>query len=82
MNIRQSNLVNPKLVKILAAVVIGLSVGAVVPPNPAAINAIGTIPGVLLAGTGVIVGAVIYVKVPDLAGAKSCGCTDECSCSN
>ncbi|WP_232703565.1 hypothetical protein [Halobacterium wangiae] len=81
MNIRQSNLITPKLVRILAAVVIGFSIGAVLPPDPAAINALGTLPGVLLAGTGVIVGVVMYVKVPGLLGAKSCGCTGECACA-
>lgn len=82
MNIRQSNLVSAKLVKILAAVVIGLSIGAVLPPNPAAINAIGTIPGILFASAGVLVGAVMYFKVPSFVGAKSCGCTGECGCSD
>lgn len=82
MNVRKNGLVSPKLIKVLAAVVIGLSVGAVLPPNPAAIDAIGTIPGVLVSGAGVIGGAIIYVKAPDLVGAKSCGCTGECGCSN
>jgi hypothetical protein len=82
MNIRQSTLVSPKLVKILAAIVIGLSVGAVLPPNPAAIDALGTIPGVLVAGGGMTVGAVLYTTVPKLVGAESCGCTGDCGCSN
>lgn len=82
MNIRQSNLVSPKLVKVLAAVVIGLSVGAVLPPDSAAIEAMGPIPGFLVAGAGVIVGVVLYTKVPSLVGAKSCGCTGDCGCSN
>ncbi len=81
MNVRQSNLVTPKLVRILAAMVIGFSIGAVLPPDPAAINALGTLPGVLLAGIGVAVGAVMYVRCPGFLGAKRCGCTGACSCS-
>lgn len=82
MNVYLSELINPKYVKIVAAIVIGLSVGSILPPDPAAFDILGVLPGTFVAGTGVIIGAIMYTKLPEIVSSKSCGCTGDCGCAD
>lgn len=67
-----------KLVKLLAAVVVGLGIGTMVPPDPVAVPAVGPVSGLLVGAVGVVVGGVLYTKAP--ASASSCDCDGACDC--
>lgn len=82
MDVRSHELISPKLVKVLAAVVIGLSIGAVLPPNPFAIDAFGLLPGISLAGAGAAIGTVMYTRLPAVLAPKGCGCAGDCGCAD
>lgn len=81
MTLRRSGVVTPKVVKVVAAVVVGLSVGALLPPEPVSVPLLGPVPAVAVGGVGLVVGAVLYLRVPDLVGVKGCGCTGDCDCA-
>lgn len=67
-----------KLGKILAAVVVGLSIGTLLPPDPVVLPVVGSVSGVLVGGIGLVVGGVLYAQ---LSGTSDCGCSGDCDCS-
>lgn len=75
--------ISPRLVKLLAAVVVGLSIGTLVPPEPVALPVLGSTPAVAVGGTGLLVGVAVYRWVPGLVNTSSsdCGCGGDCDCS-
>lgn len=81
MSVRRSSLASPKLVKFIAALVVGLSVGTMVKLEPVALPVLGSVPGLAVGGVGLLVGAVLYVRGPKLLGASGCGCGADCGCS-
>lgn len=81
MSVSRETLANPRAVKVVAAVVLGLSLGTLVPPEPVTLPAVGTVPGVAAGGIGLAVGAVLYLWVPGWLGASGCGCDGDCDCS-
>lgn len=83
MAVRQRELVSPRLVKLLAAIVVGLSIGTLVPPEPVMLPYLGSVSAVLVGGTGLLVGAAVYRWVPALVSTSSsdCGCSGDCGCS-
>lgn len=70
----------PKVLKVTAAVVIGLSVGALVPPDAVRFPVVGAVPGLLAGGVGLLVGLVLYRWMPRLL-TPDCGCAGDCGCS-
>lgn len=81
MNLRRNAVVSPKVVKVVAAIIVGLSVGTLVPPEPVVFPAIGAVSGVAVGGVGLVAGVVLYVWVPTLVSSSECGCAGECGCS-
>lgn len=73
--------IDPRIVKVLAAVVIGLSVGTMVPPKAVLLPAVGAVPGLLVGGLGLVAGAALFQWGPRLVGVADCGCTGDCGCS-
>jgi hypothetical protein len=71
---------SPKLVKMVAAVVVGLSIGTLLPPEPVAVPGVGPVPGLAVGGVGLLAGAVLYLKGPALVG-TGCGCATDCGCA-
>lgn len=61
MNLRHTGNVNPKLVKVVAAVIMGLSIGTLIPPEPVIVPAIGVVPGLVAGSIGFVTGAVLYL---------------------
>lgn len=72
--------VNPKFVKVVAAVVVGLSLGTLVPPDPVTLPGVGTVSGILVGSAGLGSGAILYLWLPRVVG-TDCGCSGDCSCS-
>lgn len=81
MNLRSSTVANPRTVKFAAAVVIGLSVGTLAPPEPVALPVVGPTPGLAVGGVGLVAGGALYQWGPTLVGSPDCGCTGDCGCS-
>lgn len=80
MRVRHPTTVSPRAVKLAAAVVIGLSLGGVVPPNPSLLEWLGPVPGVFAGALGAGLGAIVYTQVPRRLTATECGCVDDCGC--
>ena len=78
--IRQA-VASAKAVKLVAGVVVGLSVGTLVAPEPVTIPAVGLVSGVAVGGLGLVVGAALYRQGPAVVGASECGCSGDCGCS-
>lgn len=72
---------SPRVVKMIGAIVMGLSIGALLPPEPMAVPAVGVVPGVLVGGLGLAGGALLYVQAPKWLRPSGCGCSDDCGCS-
>lgn len=81
MNLRQSALLGPKVVKIVTAVIVGFSLGTAVPPKSVTPPVVGPVSGIAVGGFGLLVGAVLHLRVPPMVGASDCGCGEECGCS-
>ncbi|MFB6068914.1 MAG: hypothetical protein ABEJ90_03205 [Halobacterium sp.] len=65
--------------KFAAAVVAGLGVGTLVPPDPVGLPGIGSVSGLLFGSAGLAAGAVLYSQASRLAPAD-CGCGGDCDC--
>ncbi len=65
----------------IAGVVVGLSVGTLVPPEPVSVPAVGTVSGIAVGGLGLVAGAILFLRGPDAIGASDCGCSGDCGCS-
>lgn len=65
----------PTVGKLLAAVVVGFSVGTLLSPEPLTVPLVGTVPGVAVGGVGLVAGGLLYTQIP------SCGCSGDCGCS-
>lgn len=81
MNLRRSTFVSPKIVKVVAAIVVGLSIGTLVPPDAVLLPVVGPMSGIVVGGIGLITGTVLYLWVPALVSPSACGCTGDCGCS-
>lgn len=81
MNLSQQPVINPKLVKILAAIIVGVSISTLLSWTPVSVPGVGLVPGYLLGGVGLIAGGAIYQWVPPLMGTSGCGCEGNCGCS-
>lgn len=81
MSMMRDIVLTPRIVKMIAAVVVGLSVGAMLPPEPVSVPAVGTVSGLIVGGVGVLSGSVLYVQGADLVGSSGCGCSGDCGCS-
>lgn len=73
----------PTLVRLLSAVLVGLGIGTAVPPTPVDLPVVGAVPGLLAGATGVLIGAVLYVRGPGLLGTgrADCDCAGDCDCA-
>lgn len=80
MRIRRTATVSPRAVKLAAAVVIGLSLGGLVPPNPSLLQWLGPVTGAIAGGLGAGLGVLVYTRVPRRLAAVDCGCGDDCGC--
>lgn len=81
MHFSRNRLVGPRTVKVVAAVVVGLSVGTLLPPDAVAVPLVGTVSGVVVGGVGLATGAGLYLWVPGLLAGPDCGCSGDCGCS-
>lgn len=81
MNTVQVRAVSPRIIKIVAAIIVGLSVGTALPPDPVNLPFVGTTPGLLVGIFGIITGAVLYLWVPNLVNTSACRCIGDCGCS-
>lgn len=81
MNIRRRTVFGPKLVKIVAAVLIGLSIGTAIPPSTIYLSGVGSMPSVVVGGIGLVSGVVAYQWGPNILGSSDCGCSGDCGCS-
>jgi hypothetical protein len=81
MHVEQALLEPGKAVKLFAAAVVGLSLGTLVPPDPLALPAAGTVPALPVGVAGLAVGTALYVRGPALVGASGCGCGGDCDCA-
>jgi hypothetical protein len=81
MSLRSTTRLTPRRVKVLAAILIGLSIGTLLPPEPVLVPVIGIVPGLLLGGSGLLLGAVLYVRAPTWVTASACECSGDCGCS-
>lgn len=81
MNVGRSELASPKLIKVVAAVVVGLGAGALLPPDPVTLPVVGTVPGVVAGAVGVAVGGALYRWGPGVLATPDCGCAGDCDCS-
>lgn len=72
---------SPRAVKMVAAVIVGLSVGTLVPPEPVTVPTVGPVSGILVGGIGLVVGGVLYLRGPRVVGSPECGCSGDCGCS-
>lgn len=66
-----------KVTKVFAAVLVGLAVGSMVPPEPVVLPVVGSVSSLVVGGVGVAVGALVYARVP---GSSGCGCSGDCDC--
>ena len=80
MSMRRTAVVSPKAVKVVAAVVVGLSVGTLLPPDPVVLPFVGRVSGLLVGGCGLVAGGVLYLRAPRLVGSSDCDCSGECGC--
>ncbi len=82
MNPSRNRIVNPKIVKVVAAIVVGLSVGTLIPPEPVTLPVVGPASGIAVGGIGLVLGAVLYLWIPKrVSGSGSgCGCSGDCDC--
>lgn len=78
---RRRTALTPKIVKVAAAVLVGLNVGTLVPPSPVTLPVAGEVSGVLVGATGLATGAALYRFGPGLLGSTDCGCAGDCGCS-
>jgi len=62
--------------RFVAAVFLGLSVGALVSPDPMSVPGVDSVPGVAVAAVGGALGVLLYRYAPS----ADCGCGDDCSC--
>lgn len=81
MRFQRHTVVTPKLVKIGAAVIIGLSIGMLVPPKSVVLPVIGRVSGVLVGGSGLVLGVTLYTQLPKLVAPSGCDCSGKCGCS-
>ncbi len=79
MSVHQSQ-VSPRAVKLFAAIIMGLSIGGLLPPDPTLLQSLGTAPGVLVGAMGVVGGGLIYTQVPRQLSSSGCGCGESCDC--
>lgn len=77
MNVARHTLDRSKVVKFLAAVVMGFSVGSVLSPDQVALPVVGATSSVAVGGVGLVVGALLYARAP---GNSTCGCSADCDC--
>lgn len=78
MNIRQHTAdALPTIGKLLAAVIIGISLGMLLPPDPVTLPLFGTVPGLVAGAGGLAIGGVLFAKIP---GSSGCGCSGNCGC--
>lgn len=80
MSVHLSTFASPRIVKIVAAISIGLSIGGLLPPNPTLLQSLGTALGLFVGGTGVVVGGLVYTQIPPRLPSAGCGCGDNCDC--
>lgn len=81
MRLARGSLLTPRLVKFIAALVVGLSIGTAVPPRPVVLPVAGSVPGLVVGATGLVVGAALYRHGPTLVGQSGCDCSGACGCS-
>jgi len=81
MSVRQTLPIRPKLVKVVAAIVIGLSIGTLVPPDAVMLPVLGRVSGIVVGAVGLLAGTLLYRRAPDLTGTANCGCSGECGCA-
>lgn len=65
----------------VAGLLVGLGVGALVPPEPVTVPAVGPMPGIAVGSLGLVVGGALYLRGPSIVGASGCGCSGDCGCS-
>ena len=70
-----------RAIKLVAGVVVGVSIGTSVPPEPVSLPAVGAVSGVAVGGLGLVAGAVLYLRGPDALTSSDCGCSGDCGCS-
>ena len=66
----------PWVGKFLAAVVVGLGIGTLVPPEPVSVPAVGTVSGLLVGSGAIAVGGGLYLWIRRSTG--GCGCGGSC----
>jgi|GEM_PF-5442075 len=81
MNALTRSPVSPKMVKVGAAVIIGVSLGTVLGGETVLVPGIGAVPGVVGGGVGALAGAALYRWGPPVVGGGTCDCTGDCGCS-
>ncbi len=81
MSLNQQTIASPKVVKMVAAVVLGLGIGTIIGAEPVTIPGIGAVSGLLAGGLAVLVGGALYVKGPNHVQSEDCGCGDDCGCA-
>jgi len=70
----------PQLAKLVAAILIGLGIGTLVPTRPVSVPGVGTVSGVLVGVVGLGAGVVLYRWAPGRAASSGCGCSGDCGC--
>lgn len=60
--------------KLVAAIIVGLSIGTLVSPEPVTFPVVGTVSGIIVGAIGLVTGAVLYTQIP------GCGCSGDCGC--
>lgn len=63
--------------KFLAAALVGIGIGTMVPPEPMAVPGLGSISSLLVGGAGVVAGTGLYTRIPS---SSECGCSGDCTC--
>jgi hypothetical protein len=66
-----------RTVKLLAAVVVGFSVGTLLSFDPVTLPFLGTTSGLLVGGVGLVVGGGLFLRARKSAG---CDCSGDCRC--
>ena len=66
-----------RIVKLLAAVVVGFSVGTLLSFEPVTLPLLGTTSGLLVGGVGLVAGGGLFLRARQSA---SCGCSGNCGC--